>query len=217
MSHSYPVYRDPIYASDYDIYRSPTPDLTRSAPSHHPPVNYAHNALYDSPDRIRGDRNTPDRHNLGPIPENIQMQNGYVPVPQTYQDHDGRGRPTYRQQGPQRGPEQHYRSVSPPAQRSQLPPGDPLRRTMSPTPATGMQIYDYLHGPGGAGAPGAPPQTYIAKGVRANTMVSPLRASGPPPDTSKFHFIQILILQTFKIKYNIIIKNIFFVITYNFC
>ncbi|XP_071157969.1 coiled-coil domain-containing protein CG32809-like isoform X4 [Mytilus edulis] len=183
MSHSYPVYRDPIYASDYDIYRSPTPDLTRSAPSHHPPVNYAHNALYDSPDRIRGDRSTPDRHNLGPIPENIQMQNGYVPVPQTYQDHDGRGRPTYRQQGPQRGPEQHYRSVSPPVQRSQLPPGDPLRRTMSPTPGSGMQIYDYLHGPGGAGAPGAPPQTYIAKGVRANTMVSPLRASGPPPDT----------------------------------
>ncbi|XP_052094778.1 coiled-coil domain-containing protein CG32809-like isoform X4 [Mytilus californianus] len=183
MSHSYPVYRDPIYASDYDLYRSPTPDLTRSAPSHHQPVNYAHNALYDSPDRIRGDRSTPDRHNLGPIPENIQMQNGYVPVPQSYQDHDGRGRPTYRQQGPQRGPEQHYRSVSPPVQRSQLPPGDPLRRTLSPTPATGMQIYDYLHGPGGAGAPGAPPQTYIAKGVRANTMVSPLRASGPPPDT----------------------------------
>ncbi|CAG2211365.1 SNIP [Mytilus edulis] len=192
MSHSYPVYRDPIYASDYDIYRSPTPDLTRSAPSHHPPVNYAHNALYDSPDRIRGDRSTPDRHNLGPIPENIQMQNGYVPVPQTYQDHDGRGRPTYRQQGPQRGPEQHYRSVSPPVQRSQLPPGDPLRRTMSPTPGSGMQIYDYLHGPGGAGAPGAPPQTYIAKGVRANTMVSPLRASGPPPDTkNKYRYLAI--------------------------
>ena len=77
--------------------------------------------------------------------------------------------------------------MSPPAQRNQLPPGDPLRRALSPPPTTGKQTYDYLHGPGGSGAPGAPPQTYIAKGVRASTIVSPLRASGPTPE-SKFLF-----------------------------
>jgi hypothetical protein len=66
---------------------------------------------------------------------------------------------------------------------------------MSPPPSTGMQIYEYLHGPGGAGAPGAPPQAYIAKGVRANTMVSPLRASGPPSDASKW-IIGNLVLHT---------------------
>lgn len=182
MSHSYPVYRDPIYASDYDIYRTPTPDMTRSGPSRH--QSYAHNALYDSPDHVRGDRSTPDRHNLGPIPENLQMQNGYASAGQAYQDHDGRSRPVYRQAVPHRGQgsgqEQLYRSMSPPVQRSQNLPGDPLRRALSPPPTSGMQIYEYLHGSAG---PGAPPQTYVAKGVRANTIVSPLRASGPPPDT----------------------------------
>ena len=99
MSHSYPVYRDPIYASDYDIYRSPTPDMARSGPPRHQPVTYAHNALYDSPDHVRNAAQ--ERHNLGPIPENLQMQNGYAAVPQAYQDQDGRGRPTYKQ--PHRG------------------------------------------------------------------------------------------------------------------
>lgn len=53
---------------------------------------------------------------------------------------------------------------SPPTHRSRS--ADPYYRELSP-PSHAIT------------APGAPPQTYVAKGVRANTMVSPLRATGP--------------------------------------
>lgn len=60
---------------------------------------------------------------------------------------------------------------SPPTHRSRS--ADPYYRDLSP-PSHAIT------------APGAPPQTYVAKGVRANTMVSPLRATGPATqDTSK--------------------------------
>lgn len=60
---------------------------------------------------------------------------------------------------------------SPPTHRSRS--ADPYYRDLSP-PSHAIT------------APGAPPQTYVAKGVRANTMVSPLRATGPvTQDTSK--------------------------------
>ncbi|XP_048755804.2 coiled-coil domain-containing protein AGAP005037-like isoform X5 [Ostrea edulis] len=55
---------------------------------------------------------------------------------------------------------------SPPTNRSRS--ADPYYRELSP-PSHAIT------------APGAPPQTYVAKGVRANTMVSPLRATGPAP------------------------------------
>lgn len=63
---------------------------------------------------------------------------------------------------------------SPPTNRSRS--ADPYYRELSP-PSHAIT------------APGAPPQTYVAKGVRANTMVSPLRATGPAPasqDTSEW-------------------------------
>nr|XP_022305715.1 coiled-coil domain-containing protein CG32809-like isoform X3 [Crassostrea virginica] len=53
---------------------------------------------------------------------------------------------------------------SPPTSRSRS--ADPYYRDLSP-PSHAIT------------APGAPPQTYVAKGVRANTMVCPLRATGP--------------------------------------
>ncbi|XP_061179788.1 coiled-coil domain-containing protein AGAP005037-like isoform X2 [Saccostrea echinata] len=59
---------------------------------------------------------------------------------------------------------------SPPTNRSRS--ADPYYRDLSP-PAHAIT------------APGAPPQTYIATGVRANTMVSPLRATGPSGQDSR--------------------------------
>ena len=61
---------------------------------------------------------------------------------------------------------------SPPTSRSRS--ADPYFRDLSP-PSHAIT------------APGAPPQTYVAKGVRANTMVCPLRATGPASqETSKY-------------------------------
>ncbi|KAK3108044.1 hypothetical protein FSP39_000035 [Pinctada imbricata] len=176
---SYP----PFSENEYDVprSRSKSSERSRSLPRGHTGPDYGY-ITYHSPDRSQFAQDvrqgTPDRPNLGPIPENLQIQNGYGRV---YEDHDGRARPGH--QGHHVPHHHHHRSVSPPVHRSQLPPGDPLRQAISPPPGSISQGYDHFRASGGITAPGAPPQTYVAKGVRANTVISPLRATGPGHET----------------------------------
>jgi len=180
MSHSYPPFVD----SDYDRPRSQTPDPTRSSrtPAHSVHSGIYGRVMYQSPDRQMS--TSTDRPNLRPIPENHQIQNGFVPN-NIYDTLDGRAQQQYYQVQGQSVPHGHHRSMSPPAPRSQPSPGDPvLCRAMSPPPpSTISQDYDQFRAPGGP-APGAPPTAYVAHGVRASTVVSPLRATNLQADGS---------------------------------
>ncbi|XP_060086169.1 coiled-coil domain-containing protein CG32809-like [Ylistrum balloti] len=160
MTHSYPSYVE----MEYERPRSQTPDPARMSRSQGSSSGTYGRVMYQSPER----QLSLERPNLRPIPENHQMQNGYIPNNKvSYDDSDGRGQPIYG----------HLTSS-----RSQPPPGDPLRRALSPTPSSAVsQEYDHFRAPGGP-APGAPPQTYVAHGTRASGVSTPQRATGPGTD-----------------------------------
>ncbi|XP_069111141.1 serine/arginine repetitive matrix protein 2-like isoform X4 [Argopecten irradians] len=160
MAHSYPTYVE----MEYERPRSQTPDPVRMSRSQGSSSGTYGRVMYQSPER----QLSLERPNLRPIPENHQMQNGYIPNNKVqYDDMDGRGQPIYG----------HLTSS-----RSQPPPGDPLRRAFSPPPSSAVsQDYDHFRAPGGP-APGAPPQTYVAHGTRASNVSAPQRATGPGND-----------------------------------
>ncbi|XP_021357319.1 serine/arginine repetitive matrix protein 2-like isoform X3 [Mizuhopecten yessoensis] len=161
MAHSYPSYVE----MEYERPRSQTPDPIRMSKSQGTSSGTYGRVMYQSPER----QLSLERPNLRPIPENHQMQNGYIPNSKktSYDDMDGRGQPIYV----------HLQGC-----RSQPPPGDPLRRAFSPPPSSAVsQEYEHFRAPGGP-APGAPPQTYVAHGTRASNVSAPQRATGPGTD-----------------------------------
>ncbi|XP_033762854.1 SRC kinase signaling inhibitor 1-like isoform X2 [Pecten maximus] len=160
MAHSYPTYVE----MEYERPRSQTPDPARMSRGQGSSSGTYGRVMYQSPER----QLSLERPNLRPIPENHQMHNGYIPNNKvSYDDTDGRNQPIYG----------HLQSS-----RSQPPPGDPLRRALSPPPTGAIsQDYDHFRAPGGP-APGAPPQTYVAHGTRASSVSAPQRATGPGTD-----------------------------------
>ncbi|XP_052248269.1 uncharacterized protein LOC127856225 isoform X3 [Dreissena polymorpha] len=175
-----PAYmHQPIYMSHDDITQSPartayersrslTPDPVRTA-------SYAQNPIYGrmgiSPERPpppSQDRiGPPDRQiGLRPIPENAQMLNGYGVKNGMGYDYTDISQGSHKQYVRQ--------AMSPPAV-SSAPRMDTGRRAFSPPP--NLQNYDYIQVvPASQMGP-----TYMAKGVRASTMVTPQRATGAPP------------------------------------
>ncbi|XP_041365826.1 LOW QUALITY PROTEIN: uncharacterized protein LOC121380885 [Gigantopelta aegis] len=129
--------------------RSQTPDPQRP---HTLPMTQQRPKV--SPDRLP----TPERLQLGTIPEHHLMKNGFPE-----QAVNG-----YYEPGPGYHRDPRLLTASPTGS----------SRTFSPQP--GVPIYETPYGYHQQ-APGAPPQTYVAHSVRANTVHVPQRATTVPP------------------------------------
>ncbi|KAL4222674.1 Actin interacting protein 3 [Mactra antiquata] len=184
----------PVYMSHDDITQSPartayersrslTPDPIRSA-------SYAQNPIYGrmgiSPERPPPPQDRagpPDRmQSLRTIPENNFMLNGlrnggdyYGDYADAYQRSSGMPSPrlVHRQTYPRQ-------AMSPPAVPS-VPRVEPGRRAFSPPP--NLQNYDYIQVVPSSQATHSQ-GTFVVKGARASTVVTPQRATGAPPPSS---------------------------------
>ncbi|XP_053373818.1 SRC kinase signaling inhibitor 1-like isoform X4 [Mercenaria mercenaria] len=183
----------PVYMSHDDISQSPartayersrslTPDPVRSA-------NYAQNPIYGRMG-ISPERPPPPQDRVGPpdrplilrtIPENNLMMNGLKNGVEYYDYPDGYGRSSGAPSPRQAHRPSPRQAMSPPAIPS-VPRVEPTRRAFSPPP--NLQNYDYIQVVPSSQAAHSQ-GTYIVKGARANTIVTPQRATVAPPATTK--------------------------------
>ncbi|XP_060552651.1 sickle tail protein-like isoform X4 [Ruditapes philippinarum] len=183
----------PVYMSHDDISQSPartayersrslTPDPIRSA-------NYAQNPIYGRMG-ISPERPPPPQDRVGPpdrplvlrtIPENNLMMNGIKNGAEYYDYMDGYGRPSGAPSPRQSSRPSPRQAMSPPAIPS-VPRVEPTRRAFSPPP--NLQNYDYIQVIPSSQASHSQ-GTYIVKGARANTVVTPQRATVASQPTTK--------------------------------